>query len=140
MLFLGACTAAGTAVPAQLDIVELARGQHARGAGQQFELVTTAVRFAEVWRHIGDAPPTVDFERRSVIVLFMGQQSSGGHSVAATSVVSRGEVLHVMVRFRVPGAGCMSTTVLTSPYQVVSVPAGATRAEFTTETTAVACQ
>lgn len=140
LLLLGGCTTPGTAAPVPLDVVELARGQHARTGERSFELVTTPARLAEIWPRIGEAPPTVDFGHRSVIVLFMGQQTSGGHAVTAASVVGVGDVLQVTVRLRVPGAGCMTTMALTSPYQVVSVPMGATRAEFTTETVAVACQ
>lgn len=140
LMLLSACTALGAAAPVNLDFTELERGQHAHGNDEHFELVTSTDRLAEVWRHIGDAPPTVDFNHRSVIVLLMGQRNSGGHTVTVTSVEQRGGIFQVAVQFRVPGAGCMTTQALTSPYQVVSVPAGATHAEFTAETVAVACQ
>lgn len=140
LVLLGACTTMGAAAPVTLDVQELARGQHARGDDRHFELVTTSDRLAEIWHRVGGAPPAVDFDTRSVIVVFMGQQSSGGHTVTVASAERRGDVLHVTVRLRVPGVGCMTTQALTSPFQVVSIPAGSAHAEFTTETVAVACQ
>lgn len=141
LMLLGACAASGPAVPEQLSVIELARGQHARAAEHQsFELVTSQQQLDMAWQRIGEASPTVDFTGFSVIVLHMGRQRSGGHAITVDSITRVGATLRVVVRLRVPGEGCMTTMALTSPFQVVLVPAGATHADFVTETEAVACQ
>lgn len=142
---LAACAAPGPAVPEPMNFVDLERGSQANADERSFELVMERDRLEDVWRRIGAAPPTIDLTRNAVIAAFLGQRSSGGHSVAVTRVELHGDAVHVWVRVREPGPGCMTTQALTSPYHVVSIPLAAVpgasfSAEFHQETKRVNCQ
>lgn len=66
------------------------------------------------------APPVVDFTREMVVLVATGTRPTGGHAVrvdAIEAVQGGGAVVRYTVTS--PGAGCMSTQMLTSPVEVV---------------------
>ncbi len=82
--------------------------------------------FAAAWATLhrglpGNAPPEVDFSRRTVVLLALGERSSGGYSVRFDGITR--EEGGAVVRYTVtrPGPGCMTTQAITSPVDVVSV-------------------
>jgi len=95
------------------------------------EQATLVVRdeasLAAVWRTInngipGNPPPAVDLSTRMIIVLALGSRNTGGYGFAfdAMTLESGGAVVHYTTT--APGPGCMTTQVVTSPVDVVSVP------------------
>jgi hypothetical protein len=109
--------------------------------GPYTEPTTSVVRDAagmqSLWTqlHAGTgapALPTVDFGRDMLVLVALGQQSSGGHalSVLGTSTGSDGALV-VHARHAAPGPDCMTTQALTAPAVVVRVPrqAGAVRVD-----------
>lgn len=71
-------------------------------------------------------PPRVDFERHALIAVFMGTQSSGGYSIAVKRVTlsKDGTELTVDVEETTTDPALPVTDALTSPYQLVRIPAG----------------
>lgn len=86
-----------------------------------------ADRFGEAWRTVhqgvpGASAPTVDFGDRMVVLLALGERSTGGFSVRFDELVRKGSGAVVRYTVTTPGPGCMTTQMLTAPVDVVSVP------------------
>lgn len=104
-------------------------------------VVRDAAAFATLWRTAWpDEPvPTVDFATRTVLVVAMGEQSSGGFSIRVSEVASEGYGLRALVRSTAPGHGCAVTLALTQPVDFVSVPAVGMAIRFVEETGTTRC-
>ena len=74
--------------------------------------------------------PDVDFHRYLVVVAAMGRQRSGGYAIRVEQAQRQAGKLVVTVREESPAPGCMVTTSLTSPIDVVLLPATADAVEF----------
>jgi uncharacterized protein (DUF885 family) len=99
--------------------------------GRAVELIADDEAWRRAWGEIGGGRPVpeVNFNTRSVVVAYQGQQRTGGYSIAVEEVRRVGTVLAVRVNERRPASGDVTTQALTSPFVAVSVPrqpAGAT--------------
>lgn len=63
-----------------------------------------------------------DFENNSVLVVYMGQKSSGGYEIEVENLYWVESVLHVKTKKINPKKGEMSTMALTSPYCLTIIP------------------
>ena len=119
--------------PAQAPLAAVATS----GFTEPVELVLRdAAALDAAWRtlHAGapaEAPPAVDFARRMVVLLAIGERSSGGHDVRFDEIVATGDGATVRYTVTSPGASCMTTMAITSPAVAVQVArvAGAVRFE-----------
>ncbi|HEY3659452.1 MAG TPA: protease complex subunit PrcB family protein [Steroidobacteraceae bacterium] len=66
------------------------------------------------------APP-VDFSREQLIAFFAGDQRSGGVEVTVQGIAAAADRLILTVRLSLPGAGCVVTSALSQPYQIVRI-------------------
>lgn len=66
--------------------------------------------------------PKVDFKKRNVVALFMGQKSSGGFSIGIKDVVVKNEIATVLVNETKPQGGENVTMALTAPYCIAAIP------------------
>lgn len=79
----------------------------------------------ELWKDFsGPQPkpapaPEIDFSREMLIVVAMGQTSSGGFMIMVDGVYERDNKLEVVVKSTGPGANCMTTQALTQPVDIV---------------------
>lgn len=117
--------------PQQLAWETVARGNQATGVdGRRYELITNQRQLTSVWAqaHASQlqppAAPRVDFQRETVVAIFMGQQSSGGYGVEVESVTQEGGDLYVDARFTEPAAGAITSQALTSPWTIIRVLRG----------------
>src|SRR5512138_1653690 len=85
-------------------------------------LISNKAKFDELWKIAfanNSAPqkPNVDFTENSVVALFLGEVTSGGHSIELLSIrpLAGGE-FDISVRHTKPGAGCVTTSVIEYPY------------------------
>jgi PrcB C-terminal len=91
-------------------------------------VIRGAAEWADAWRELwaGASPapplPAVDFSREMVFVAAMGEQPSGGHSIAVASAAVEGGRLRVKVVETSPGPDCMVTMALTQPAAAVRLP------------------
>ena len=70
--------------------------------------------------------PTVDFSRESILLIAMGQQTTGGYglSLIGTMATVQDGVLIVPVEWREPPPGAILTQAMTSPCLLAKLPAG----------------
>ncbi len=124
-----------TVTPEQPAFTRLASGPSS-GFTEASELVVAdEAALAQTWLTIhqgvaGVAAPRMDFARNSVVLLTLGGRSSGGYQIRFDGV-TRGAPNVVRYTVTSPGPGCMTTQMMSSPYDVVSVSRleGATRFE-----------
>lgn len=117
--------------PQQLTWETMAGGNQATGVqDRRYELITNREKLTSIWAQAHasqlQAPPTprVDFERETLIAIFMGQQSSGGYGVQVERVTEERGELYLDVRFTEPAAGAITSQALTSPWVIVRVLRG----------------
>lgn len=99
------------------------------------KLITTQTELAALWKQlhrniVQGAPecPKVDLAGRSVAAVYMGQKSTGGYGLKVTGVSdpdAKTGTVAVTVCESAPPADSMSIEVITSPYVLISIPAGA---------------
>jgi hypothetical protein len=70
----------------------------------------------------GPALPPVDFGRREVLAIFDGTHSSGGYDVRIKSIVDEELARRVTIVRVVSGEDCITSSGITSPYLLVTVP------------------
>lgn len=125
----------------ELPITQLAKGQQSTQTEQQFEVITGQAQFRHLWSRFDAGPaPSLDFTQESAIAVFMGERPTGGYNIHVDSVTHRDDGLLVEVVLQEPGPECMTTQVLTQPYEMVSVPAGPLRVNFSTRRVLIPCE
>lgn len=68
-----------------------------------------------------DSLKAVDFEREHLLLVSLGQKTTGGYGITLEESVIRDGVLEVRVSVRQPAADAMVTQVLTTPCAVMAV-------------------
>jgi hypothetical protein len=80
--------------------------------------------WAALWRlHAGDqAPPKIDFNKKTVVAVFLGSRPSAGYAVEVSGTKPAGKTLIVEWSEHTPKPGTVSAQVITSPSHLVSIP------------------
>ncbi len=147
LLLAGLLAAAGQARPvgatagwraqpsasAALAMREVGRGDQSNIDGLREVVVRSQSDWQKLWReHDYDRPvPRVDFGKDMVVAVFLGSQTSAGHSVRIAEVAAAGDAVVVKYQADRPGAGGVAAQVLTFPFHIVAVASrpGAVRFE-----------
>ncbi len=142
-----ACVLAASAVsparaqPARVAALELT-SVDARGIVIE-QSARTVIRDSAAWLGLwktwskGKAPPPVDFQKSTVIVVARGWTSSTGYSMVVDSVIEYADRVNVHIKSVVPGP-CPPQFVANYPQSLVLVPARAKPVYFR-ERTEAAC-
>ena len=88
---------------------------------------------------VAPALPAVDFAREMVIVLALGERSSGGHQVRFDGITASGSDATVRYTITEPGANCMTTQAMTAPVDIVRVPRATGTVRFEPKTVRTSC-
>ena len=65
--------------------------------------------------------PKVDFDKKLVLFICLGEIGKGGHSLAIQNIEDAGETYNVTASHTIPGKNCMSTMSIEYPYWIVEV-------------------
>jgi hypothetical protein len=110
-----------TSRPATQGTFEVLK-QHGYGGRESASnvVVTSQQQLDELYKelNLGEAPK-VDFSERNVVALFMGQKSSGGHSIGIKEVNVAGNTATVQIVTASPQGN--ATMALTQPYCIASI-------------------
>lgn len=101
---------------------KLTSGQQSRMEKKSMMVITNKTKFDELWtiafeNNSAPAKPQVDFTKNSLVVLFLGEMTTGGHSIELLSIkpsTSRGYL--ISVRHTKPGANCLRTMAIEYPF------------------------
>ena len=87
-------------------------------------LVRTEAEWAQLWRqHAGDrARPPIDFNKESIVAVFMGSRPNAGFNTAIVSATEGGGALIVRYTETRPPPGAITAQVLTFPFHIVAIP------------------
>ncbi len=99
--------------------------------------------FVEVWQmaHGAGTPmPSVDFTTHEVLAVFDGERPTGGYEIGIERILDQGDVREVRIMHTAPGASCITTQALTSPFQMVVVPKSDNTIDRTDLHATVACE
>jgi len=66
--------------------------------------------------------PEVDFEKYTIIAVFMGELPTSGYSINIDKIIEEKMGVKVFLTETMPGKDCQVNQVFTYPYQVVKVP------------------
>ena len=109
----------GTDVP----FTVLATGSNAAVQERKNYLISSTPELRELWKLLnapGD-PPAVDFTQSSVLAIFAGQEPTAGYSIAVSKVADAASRL-VVISLTRPGGSCILAQMVTTPYEVISLP------------------
>lgn len=117
--------------PSQLTWEVLARGNQATGVSERrYELITDQRKLTSIWTRAHatqlQPPPSprADFQRETLVAIFLGQQPTGGYGVEVERVTEERGELYLDVRFTEPAAGAITSQALTSPWVIVRILRG----------------
>jgi hypothetical protein len=121
--------------------------RHMSGLYQERTMVIrSAAEWQGQWRRItarqGGPPPLppVDFGREMVLMAAMGPQPTGGYRVVIDKVLDQQGELLAFVRFVSPGRRCGAIAAVTSPVDLVRVPASSKNVRWQVEREAADCR
>ena len=66
--------------------------------------------------------PEINFNKETVIALFLGEKNSGGYSINVEQIMNVKDKVNVVYKITSPKAGEMVTSVMTQPYCIVKIP------------------
>ena len=95
----------------------------------------------EVYKNLDQMPriPVVDFNKNSVVAVFIGNRSNGGFMVSIDSI-TEGKNLTVNITETTPGSNCMVTDAITRPFSLVKIPKTDSKPVFKTKQIVKDCQ
>jgi hypothetical protein len=135
------------ATPVELTWKELSSGRESSIEKPMTVVITSQQEMDALWSKAftGDWKPekrAVDFSKSSIVAIFLGTVSTGGHSVVINSLKGgAAEGYKVEAEHRLPGKSCMSTTAVENPYYIaVTEPAISTNTAFTIKKKEVECE
>ena len=126
-VFLLSCSVAQGTAPAFRTID---KGAQSRIGSPRQVVARTVAEWDALWkahtgpgrRGEGSAAPPIDFDRETVVAVFMGSRPTGGFSVAIDSATDRDGTLVIAYHEASPQPGAIAAQVLTFPYHIVAVP------------------
>jgi hypothetical protein len=89
--------------------------------------ITNKADFQKMWDNLyinfSEKPPLPDinFNNQLVIGAFFGEATSGGNSIAVKSVEMYETMIMVKIEETTPGYNCVTTDVMTQPYQIIAI-------------------
>lgn len=111
------------AIERPLPIKELASGTYNNQVlEKRYILARDESRLAQIERLIGQNLK-VNLDRYMVVAAFMGQRSSSGYDIEIASAIKGRDKVRLQALLTSPGSGCLVLPALSSPYQVVAIPA-----------------
>ena len=128
---------AGAAVP----FSEIASGTHSAVADRKNFLITSEEEFGKLWSLISatGTPPAVDFAKETVIAIFAGEKPTTGYGVMVSNVEDSAHARMVSVTLTEPGENCIEGQAITSPYEVLKLPASSLPLSHADETVTKDC-
>ena len=66
-------------------------------------------------------PAKIDFENQLILLVTMGEKNSGGYSIKIDSIVENEKTIVVTILETSPGKSCITTSMMTYPYQMVEL-------------------
>lgn len=108
-------------------VIELAAGSNSGFESATKKVITDQDEFTHVWEEAyrnflnRPKPPKVDFNEYQIVLVAMGMKTSGGYSIKIESINNTSGNYLVNVLETSPGKSCVTTEVVTFPFQLIQV-------------------
>jgi len=118
---------AGNATTTSVVFTTIDIGSHAAGVTARKNYVAGSPEgLAKLWSPaFGDSAsttPKINFDAQEVIGVFAGNKPTGGYAIEVSKVVDSANARTIYVTIVKPGAHCMTTQSVTSPFAIVTLP------------------
>jgi hypothetical protein len=106
---------------------QLVQGERSDIHATLLQRIRSQREWLALWNAMGvratraEPAPTVDFSHDQLIAFFAGDQRSGGVEVTVQGIATAADRLILAVRLSLPGSGCVVTSALSQPYQIVRI-------------------
>ncbi len=107
--------------------IELQSGDNGGFKSKTNLVISTQEEFLKIWDQAfanymnKETAPSIDFEKNVILLVALGQKTSGGHTIKVNSVVETKDNTVVNILETSPGKDCMTTEAITYPYQIVQI-------------------
>lgn len=113
-------------VPVEVAFRVLAEGDAATLDARKNFAARDEESFERIWQlaygEDGETMPEIDFDTEYVVGVFAGEKPTGGYAITVTKVIDQGDMRTINATITVPGPGCITGQVLTSPFVFITVP------------------
>jgi hypothetical protein len=106
----------------------IANGSNSGYVKKERIIIKNRADFQKMWENLyinfSEKPqlPDVNFSNQMILGVFFGEYTSGGGSIAVKSVDMYDDAVIVNIEEVTPGPNCVTTDVMTQPYQIVRIP------------------
>lgn len=128
-----------------VDFTVIAKGSNSGYLDKKRIAVKNKQDFEKLWENLyinfSEKPPLpdVDFNKNIIIGVFFGEYTNGGGAISVKSVEEYNTMIMVKVEEITPGYNCVTTDVMTQPYQIIQIPKVSLPINYTTENTIRNC-
>ena len=100
------------------------------------QVIRDVAAWGKVWASIYDNSafkpplPDIDFTKDMIVVVALGERSSGGYGILVTGASRANDVISVRIETQSPGSDCGVTLALTHPVDVAKIPRSSAYGQF----------
>lgn len=133
---LAGCVLAADSPPAMRRLAEVGQLQVTGFDAELRLVIADQMAWRDAWSRLVSPRrpmpplPEVDFAKEIVVVVAMGRQRSGGHSIRIVAVERQVSGVQVQAVLQQPGKGCITSASITSPADIVVLPRSALPVTF----------
>jgi len=132
--------------PEPLTFTKLNSGTNGDFPEKIYKVITDQNTYNEIWGKAfakftnQQRPANIDFETKMVVLVASGMQRSGGFSIKVNSVEETKSAIIVNVENSKPGESCMTTSVITFPYEIIELKKSTKMVTFKTDDKVYDCE
>ncbi len=108
-------------------------------------VIDNSATWSDVWTHSTTCryecspPPAIDFNSTTVLAVFLGLRGNDAYEIQIVNVNQIGPKVIVDIRITAPGNNCVVPTLMTQPFDIVSIPKTTASVSFKAQTTIHDC-
>ena len=129
-----------------IDFRELNTGTNSGFSEKTNEAIYNQIEYNNAWERAFSKyfqkpkPQKIDFENKQLILVAMGERNSGGYKIRVKSVEESETNIIVIIEETKPGNSCLTTSVMTYPYQIIEIKKIPKKLIFQTEEKIIDCK
>jgi len=133
-------------VSSKIEFTILKEGTNSGFKTAENKVINSTEEFSKIWKilfqNYMETPPLpkVDFRAYSAILVTIGEQNSGGYTINVKSITASKTQEKVIVNTSIPGKSCMTTSVMTYPFQLIMLPKTNGQVSFEKKETTYECE
>jgi hypothetical protein len=120
----------------EIALNEISKGLYSGVEEKRQMVVNDSESFRKLWEEVFSIYhpmadlPVIDFEKNTLIAVFMGTTSTGGYSVEVIHITESSKEIFVKLKYSSPAPDDFVTMALSQPYHMVIIPKTAKEVVF----------